>query len=122
MNDINFKVNESIFREYDIRGLAGTDLTKEFAYYLGKTYAEWVYQKLGKSSGLTISVGRDCRLTSDEYSEGLIGGLNDAGVSVLDIGVCPTPLTYFSIFHYHTDGGIMITGSHNPAEYNGFKI
>jgi phosphomannomutase/phosphoglucomutase len=116
------KINQSIFREYDIRGLAGIDLTAEFAYELGRTYAEWAYAKLAKSSGMTISVGRDCRLTSDEYAESLIRGLTDGGVSVLNIGTCPTPLTYFSIFHYHTDGGIMITGSHNPAEYNGFKI
>ena len=117
----NVKINESIFREYDIRGLAGKDLTKDFAYLLGRTYAEWALSKLKKTS-MTITVGRDCRLSSDEYADGLIAGLNDSGISVIRIGVCPSPLTYFSIFHYKTDGGIMITGSHNPAEYNGFKI
>lgn len=113
--------NPVIFREYDIRGLAGKELTRDFAYHLGLTYAEFAFQKTGKKE-LIINVGRDCRLTSDDYCEGLISGLNDAGVNVIRIGVCPTPLTYFSIFHYNTDGGIMITGSHNPAEYNGFKI
>ena len=114
-------MNPSIFREYDIRGIAGKDLTPDFARSLGRTYAEWAYQKTRKDR-LTISVGRDCRLTSDEYATALIGGLRESGVDVLDIGVCPTPLTYFSVHHYHTDGAIMITGSHNPAEYNGFKI
>lgn len=114
-------MNQSIFREYDIRGIAGTDLTAAFAYDLGKTYAEWAFQKSGKKN-LQITVGRDCRLTSDEYSDSLIRGLLDSGVDVINIGTCPTPLTYFSVFHYDTDGGIMITGSHNPAEYNGFKI
>ena len=114
-------MNQSIFREYDIRGIAGTDLTKDFAYNLGKTYAEWVFGQTDKKD-LTISIGRDCRLTSDEYANALIQGLLDSGLNVLNIGTCPTPLTYFSVFHYKTDGAIMVTGSHNPAEYNGFKI
>jgi phosphomannomutase/phosphoglucomutase len=114
-------MNPTIFREYDIRGIAGKDLTRDFARNLGFTYAEWAFKRTGKEK-LLISVGRDCRLTSDDYSEALISGLREAGVDVLDIGVCPTPLTYFSVHHYHTDGAIMITGSHNPAEYNGFKI
>ncbi len=114
-------INETIFREYDIRGITGKDLNAEFAYQLGLTYSEWAHEKLGHDN-LTISVGRDCRLTSDEYSEALIRGLTDAGINVIDIGTCPTPLTYFSVHHYQTNGAIMITGSHNPAEYNGFKI
>ncbi|MBU6153073.1 MAG: phosphomannomutase/phosphoglucomutase [Bdellovibrionales bacterium] len=114
-------MNPSIFREYDIRGLAGKDLTSDFARKLGQTYAEWAYQKTGKNK-LLISIGQDCRLTSEEYANALISGLRESGVDILDLGVCPTPLTYFSVHHYHTDGAIMITGSHNPAEYNGFKI
>ena len=114
-------INETIFREYDIRGITGKELNADFAYQLGLTYAEWAYHKLSLPT-LTIAVGRDCRLTSDEYSEALIRGLNDAGVSVIDIGTCPTPLTYFSVFHFETNGAIMVTGSHNPAEYNGFKL
>ncbi len=114
-------MNPSIFREYDIRGIAGKDLTAEFAKNLGLTYAEWAYRRTG-AARLRVSVGRDCRLTSDEYSEALISGLRKGGVDVIEIGVCPTPLTYFSVHHYGLDGAIMITGSHNPAEYNGFKI
>src|SRR5262249_32284097 len=71
---------------------------------------------------LTVSVGRDCRLTSDELAESLINGITKGGIDVVRIGVCPTPLTYFSIFHLNLDGGIMVTGSHNPADYNGFKV
>jgi phosphomannomutase/phosphoglucomutase len=114
-------MNPSIFREYDIRGIAGKDLSPEFARLLGLTYAEWAFRKTGKNR-LRISIGRDCRLTSDSYAEALISGLLSAGVDVIDIGLCPTPLTYFSVHHYETDGAIMITGSHNPSEYNGFKI
>ena len=114
-------INESIFREYDIRGITGKDLDANFAYQLGLTYSEWAHEKLGHDQ-LTIAVGRDCRLTSDEYAESLMRGLTDAGINVIDVGTCPTPLTYFSVHHYQTNGAIMITGSHNPAEYNGFKI
>jgi len=69
-----------------------------------------------------VSVGRDCRLTSDAYAAAVAAGIASAGVSVLDIGVCPTPLMYFSLFHWDLDGGIQVTGSHNPADYNGFKL
>jgi len=116
-----YQFNSSIFREYDIRGIAGTDISAEFAHRLGQTFALWASQKTGKEK-LLISVGRDCRLTSDEYADALIGGLTSSGFDVLNLGTCPTPLTYFSVHHHHTDGAIMITGSHNPSEYNGFKI
>ena len=69
-----------------------------------------------------MSVGRDCRTTSDAYAEALRRGIASTGVDVLDIGVVPTPLVYFSLFHWNLDGGIQITGSHNPADYNGFKL
>jgi len=69
-----------------------------------------------------VSVGRDCRTTSDAYAEALRGGIASTGVDVLDIGVVPTPLVYFSLFHWNLDGGIQITGSHNPSDYNGFKV
>jgi len=69
-----------------------------------------------------VAVGRDCRATSDPYAEGVIAGLVSAGLHVYDIGVCPTPLLYFSLFHLDVNGGIEVTASHNPSEYNGFKI
>lgn len=69
-----------------------------------------------------MSVGRDCRLTSEAYATALIDGIRATGVDVVDVGLCPTPLLYFSLFHWDLDGGIQVTGSHNPAEHNGFKI
>jgi len=110
--------NPAIFREYDIRGIAGTDLSPEFAYQLGLAYAEYTRPKSVKR----VSVGKDCRLSSDAYADALVRGLSDKGLDVVRLGVCPTPLTYFSVFELGLDGGIMVTGSHNPGDYNGFKI
>ena len=112
------KVNPTIFREYDIRGLAEKEFDKEFALLLGKVHGTLIADKGGKR----VTVGRDCRATSDPYAEAVIAGLASAGLQVYDIGVCPTPLLYFSLFHLDVDGGIMITASHNPSAYNGFKI
>jgi phosphomannomutase/phosphoglucomutase len=67
-------------------------------------------------------VGRDCRATSNAYAEAVIAGLAATGLHVYDIGVCPTPLLYFSLFHLDVDGGVQVTASHNPSEYNGFKL
>ncbi|MBI2711735.1 MAG: phosphomannomutase/phosphoglucomutase [Bdellovibrio sp.] len=117
----------SIFREYDIRGIAGRDISAPFAYLVGRACAFKMTQKSPnqKSSSRPrplFSVGWDCRLTSDEYAEALVKGMIEGGLDVVRLGVCPTPLTYFSVFHLDLDGGIMITGSHNPSDYNGFKI
>jgi phosphomannomutase/phosphoglucomutase len=116
-------IRPSIFREYDIRGIAGKDLTPEFAECLGKAYALYISGRTPVASrkNLTVSVGRDCRLTSDSYASALISGMRQGGLDVINLGVCPTPLTYFSVFDINLDGGIMVTGSHNPANYNGFK-
>jgi phosphomannomutase/phosphoglucomutase len=69
-----------------------------------------------------VSVGRDCRLTSDRYAAAVADGIRSTGLTVVDIGVCPTPVMYFSLFHWDLDGGVQVTGSHNPADYNGFKV
>lgn len=111
-------MNPSVFREYDIRGLAEKDFDKEFALLLGKVHGTIVSDQGGKR----VTVGRDCRATSDPYAEAVIAGLASTGLHVYDIGVCPTPLLYFSLFHLDVDGGIQVTASHNPSEYNGFKI
>ena len=111
-------MNPAVFREYDIRGLAEKDFDAEFALLLGKVHGAAVYAKGGRR----VSVGRDCRATSDPYAEAVIKGLVSAGLHVYDVGVCPTPLLYFSLFHLDLDGGVMITASHNPSEYNGFKV
>ncbi|HEY2989573.1 MAG TPA: phosphomannomutase/phosphoglucomutase [Candidatus Binatia bacterium] len=111
-------MNPAIFREYDIRGLAEKDFDADFAYLLGQVHGSALYQKGGRR----VAVGRDCRATSDPYAEAVINGLMSAGLHVYDVAVCPTPLLYFSLFHLDLAGGIMVTASHNPSEYNGFKV
>ena len=111
-------MNPSIFREYDIRGLAERDFDEKFALLLGKVHGTIVTER----GGTRVTVGRDCRATSDAYAEAIIAGLVSTGLHVYDIGVCPTPLLYFSLFHLDVDGGIEVTASHNPSEYNGFKL
>ena len=121
---MTLEIRPSIFREYDIRGIAGKDLSPEFAECLGKAYALYIAGRTPNASRkhLTVAVGRDCRLTSESYAQALISGLIQSGIDVIELDVCPTPLTYFSVFDLNLDGGIMITGSHNPGNYNGFKI
>jgi phosphomannomutase/phosphoglucomutase len=111
-------MNPAVFREYDIRGVAEQDFDKDFALLLGKVHGTAVAEKGGRR----VTVGRDCRVTSDPYAEAVIAGLAAAGLHVYDIGICPSPLLYFSLFHLNVDGGIEITASHNASEYNGFKI
>jgi phosphomannomutase / phosphoglucomutase len=110
-------LRREIFREYDIRGIAGKDLTEETVELLGLGIGTMM-RHLGRPR---IALGRDCRPSSDPFRDALAAGLTATGVSVIDIGVVPTPLLYYSIHKLGTDGGVMITGSHNPPEYNGFK-
>ncbi len=111
-------MNPGIFREYDIRGIAGKDLKENDALLIGKGVGTFLQQR-GRSR---LTVGRDCRLTSDLYTKKVIEGLLSTGCDVTDIGVCPTPVLYFSITHFDQQGGVMVTASHNPPEYNGFKL
>jgi phosphomannomutase / phosphoglucomutase len=110
-------VRREIFREYDIRGIAGEDLTEETVELLGLGIGTMM-RRFGCNR---ITLGRDCRPSSDPFRDALIAGMTLTGLSVIDIGVMPTPLLYYSIYNLQTDGGVMITGSHNPPEYNGFK-
>lgn len=114
-------INPAIFREYDIRGIAGKDLSPEFARKLGRAYCEYAQKKSGKQA-LTIAVGRDCRTTGESYSAALTEGLIEGGANVITLGLVSTPMTYFSIHKWSLDGAIMVTGSHNPPQYNGFKM
>ncbi len=107
-----------VFREYDIRGIAGKEITDHDVSELGKAFGTYMADQ-GKSK---VVVARDCRLTSDRYRELLVGGMLAAGMDIVDVGVCPTPLFYFAIRHLDREGGIVVTASHNPSEYNGFKI
>ncbi|MCL2725197.1 MAG: phosphomannomutase/phosphoglucomutase [Polyangiaceae bacterium] len=109
-----------IFREYDIRGIADRDLSNEIAESIGRGFGSMLTPKDGRP--LRLAVGRDCRLSSPRLHEALVRGLVKAGVHVLDIGVGPTPLLYFAVHHLNAGGGIQITGSHNPADENGFKM
>jgi phosphomannomutase/phosphoglucomutase len=111
-------VNPAIFREYDIRGIADVDYDADFARRLGLAFGT----RVAEAGKRRVSVGRDCRLTSDAYAGALIAGLRATGVDVVDLGVCPTPLMYFSLFAWGLDGGVQVTGSHNPSDHNGFKI
>jgi phosphomannomutase/phosphoglucomutase len=111
-------MNPQVFREYDIRGVVEEDFDDEFVIDLGRAYATML-QRAGKH---TITVGRDCRLSSDRLFHLLLEGLLPSGINAVDIGVVPTPLLYFSVLKWNMDGGVMITGSHNAAEYNGFKL
>ncbi len=112
------KVNPQIFREYDIRGVVDKDLTEEFAEQLGKAYGTYVGRK-----GLSrVTAACDGRLSSERLKSALIRGMVSTGCQVTDVGLCPTPVFYFSIFHLDKEGGVTVTGSHNPPDYNGFKI
>src|SRR5580698_9278228 len=107
----------TIFREYDIRGVAETELSSPDVVELGRGLGTLLQRKSGKS----INLGRDCRLSSTRLRDALLEGLLASGCDVTDIGVVPTPVLYFSAVHTKADGAIMITGSHNPSEFNGFK-
>lgn len=111
-------MNPHVFREYDIRGVVDEDFPPSAVESLGRAIGTHLL-KQGKAR---ITVGRDVRLSSDRLREDLVRGLLRTGLHVIDVGVCPTPLLYFSIRHLQVDGGAMITGSHNPPEFNGFKI
>jgi len=111
-------MNHEMFREYDIRGIAGQDMTEEDVLLIGKGIGTFLL----RNGARAITVGRDCRTSSDAYAGRLIDGLRATGCNVTDIGVCPTPVLYFSIQHLQMEGGVMVTASHNPGEYNGFKM
>ncbi len=114
-------INPAIFRQYDIRGIWGKDLIEEVIERIGRAFAVYLRQALKKEK-IKVSVGRDIRLSSSAMLKALSQGLLGSGIDIVDIGVCPTPLQYFSHFHLPVDGGVMITGSHNPPEFNGMKL
>src|SRR6187549_2976819 len=109
-----------IFREYDIRGVAERDLTNDVVERIGRGIAELLGKNVGRAPRLAL--GRDCRLSGPRIYAALTQGLQKGGAQLLDVGVGPTPALYFGVHHLETDGGVMITGSHNAAPDNGFKI
>jgi phosphomannomutase / phosphoglucomutase len=108
----------SIFREYDIRGVVGTELTTDLAEKIGRAYGSLAVRAGAKA----VAVGRDGRTSALEMRAALLKGLLGCGLNVVDIGVCPTPLLYYALFTLPVGGGVMITASHNPPQYNGFKL
>jgi phosphomannomutase len=112
------KFNASSLREYDIRGIVGETLLEADAFAIGRTFGSIVFDAGGKR----VAVGRDGRLSSPALEAQLIAGLVASGMEVISIGLGPTPMLYFAAFTENTDGAVMVTGSHNPSNYNGFKM
>lgn len=108
-----------IFRQYDIRGVTGKDLTPEAAYDVGRAYAAYLDAHNARGA---VAIGRDNRPSGPALRDALVRGITECGVDVVDVGVVPTPLVYWSLHQLDVAGGIQITGSHNPPEYNGFKL
>lgn len=113
------QINHKIFRQYDIRGVAEEDLGSALVTALGSALATHL---AGAGGAPTIVVGRDCRLTSPRLFEALTTGMRACGANIIDIGIVPTPVLYFAAFHLEPDGAVIITGSHNPGQDNGFKM
>ena len=111
-------LKSTIFREYDIRGTADTELLSPDVEVLGQAFGTY----LARHGGRRICLCRDTRLSSPRLHGALLRGLMESGCHVLDLGVAPTPVLYYSVFQFQADGGVMITGSHNPPEFNGFKV
>jgi phosphomannomutase/phosphoglucomutase len=112
-------LSQNIFREYDIRGVTGKDLTPDVARAVARAYAAFLADAGVKGE---IAVGRDNRPSGEELHRELVGGLLESGLDVVDIGIVPTPLAYWAQNNLEVAGGIQITGSHNPPEFNGFKL
>ena len=112
------RFDPTILREYDVRGVIGKTLSPTDAEALGRAFGTCVRRAGGKR----VTVGRDGRLSSPDMEAVVVAGLRAAGIDVLRVGGCPTPGLYFSVYELKADGGIMITGSHNPPDYNGFKM
>ena len=113
-------VPKSIFRQYDVRGLVDTELTPDFARALGRAFASVAWERIGRAP--VIAVGRDNRPSGPSLSQGVRLGIADAGGTAVDVGTLPTPALYFAVSALKTDGGLQVTGSHNPPEFNGFKM
>src|SRR4051812_39050750 len=112
------RFDPTLLREYDIRGIVGSTLTTADAQAVGRAFGTVVR----RGGGSRVCVGYDGRLSSPELEESLVAGLVAAGIQVERIGLGPTPMLYFAVRHREADGGLMITGSHNPPEYNGIKM
>jgi phosphomannomutase / phosphoglucomutase len=113
-------VPKSIFRQYDVRGIVDRELTPEFARALGRAFGSVAHERLGRPA--VIAVGRDNRPSGDALARGVRKGITEAGGTAIDVGMLPTPALYFAVSALKTDAGLQVTGSHNPPEFNGFKM
>ena len=114
------RVPAAVFRQYDIRGLVGLELTQDLASAIGRAYASEAWNRLGRAP--VLAVGRDNRPSGADLARSVREGIADTGATVLDVGELPTPALYFAVHHLEADGGLQVTGSHNPPEFNGFKM
>src|SRR3989338_9802088 len=112
------EINPFVFRNYDIRGIVGKDLDVKKVEAIGKAYGTFFQRRKIRQA----VVGRDCRLSGKEYQKALIKGLNSVGINVIDLGMILTQMMYYAQYRFQTNGGVMITASHNPANFNGFKL
>jgi phosphomannomutase/phosphoglucomutase len=115
------KVSHHIFREYDVRGVVGEDLTADTAVQVGRAFGTQLRAELDAASP-SVALGHDNRLSSEELAAAFAEGLSSVGARVFNAGLVPTPALYFAVHHFDADAGIQVTGSHNPPEYNGFKM
>jgi len=118
MSKTGHKFDSTILREYDIRGVVGTTLHTADASAIGRAFGTLVRRNGGKR----VALGFDGRLSSPELAKACVEGLTSAGIDVIEIGLAATPMLYFAVWHLEADGGIQITGSHNPPDFNGFKM
>ena len=116
--EITKKINSAIFREYDVRGIYGEDLNEDVAYTVGKAFGSYI-SKLGQNK---VIIGHDNRQSHEVIYPALMKGILDSGVDVISLGLVTTPMHNFAKIYYNVDAGIMVTASHNPKEYNGFKM
>lgn len=115
------QIAKNIFKAYDIRGIYPTELNEEIAYRTGRAFAELIKKEV-KKEVITVAVGQDMRTSSPSLFESVVKGINDQGVNVVDIGLASTPTFYFGVSFYGYDAGLQVSASHNPAQYNGFKM
>ncbi|HSR89283.1 MAG TPA: phosphomannomutase/phosphoglucomutase [Candidatus Udaeobacter sp.] len=115
------QIAKNIFKAYDIRGVYPSELNEEIAYRVGRAFAELIKKEVAKDS-ITVAVGQDMRASSPSLFESVVKGITDQGVNVVDIGLASTPTFYFGVSYYGYDAGLQVSASHNPAQYNGFKM
>jgi len=117
-----YSFHPSVLRAYDIRGTVGKTISEKDAFYIGRSFVSFINKETRGKDNKKVVVGYDGRKSSPVLCQYLIKGLIESGANVINVGLCPTPMLYFGVKYFEADAGVMITGSHNPPEYNGFKL